>query len=370
MDARYLRAPVSLAMPNRSPVVRSTALLIITVTALSCAAPEQRSTPANQLAAGGGNASLSGRVSDPHGGPVPDVPIQAKNKETGIAARTFSSADGRYTLANLGAGKYALSISAPCCALRPFSKDDVKIESSENVQLDIQLEEGSSLNTIGDDPGTLASIVRNRAKVPAGPPPRTVDGKPDLSGVWLMNEDPFPEGPPAQPWAAALAKERIANEAKDHPHSRCLPGGPPIPFSVPPFMTKFIQTPNLMVILFEDVPGFRQVFVDGRSHPPEPDPTWVGHSIGKWEGDTLVIDTTGYNDRGWMGIYPRTEKLRVVERYKRIDFGHLEVEVTVEDPGVFDKRWKMNMRWDLVPQEEIQEIVCENNKFLENIQQK
>jgi hypothetical protein len=348
----------------------SAALLMMILLPLSCRTPDQNPQETNQQTTAG-TASLTGAVSNHLGAPVPNTPIQIRNKETRVVAgRTFSSEDGRYTLESLGPGTYELAVSPPCCALRPFSKDDLKIDGAQNAKLDIQLEEGSSLNTVGDDPGVLASIVRNRAKVADGPVPRTHDGKPDLSGVWLRNEDPFPEEPPALPWAAALAKERVANEFKDHPHSRCLPSSPPIPASVPPFLTKFVQTSKLLVILFEDVPGFRQVFLDGRDHPSDPDPTWVGHSIGKWDGDTLVIDTVGFNDRGWMADYPRSEKLHVVERYKRIDLGHLDVQVTIEDPAVFQKPWQMNMRWDLVPQEEVMEVVCENNKFLENIAEK
>jgi hypothetical protein len=118
----------------------------------------------------------------------------------------------------------------------------------------------------------------------------------------------------------------------------------------------------LVVILSEGTPGFRQIFLDGRKHPADPDPSWVGHSIGKWEGDTLIIDTIGFNDRGWMDIYPRTEKLHIVERYRRPDFGHLEIQATIEDSGVFAKPWQINLKWDLAPQEELIEYVCENNR--------
>jgi hypothetical protein len=205
-------------------------------------------------------------------------------------------------------------------------------------------------------------MIRKRSVIKAGPPPRSRDGKPDLSGVWLANRDLYPERPDALPWAAAQAREHLETNMKDHPHTQCLPGSPPVDGQSPPFMAKFVQTSSLIVILTEGVPGYRQVFLDGRTHPPNPDPSWVGHSIGKWEGDTLVIDTIGFNDRGWMEIYPRTEKLHIVERYRRVDSGHMEVHVTVEDPGVFSSPWHMNMDWDLAPQEELIEYVCENNK--------
>jgi len=144
----------------------------------------------------------------------------------------------------------------------------------------------------------------------------------------------------------------------------------PVPFGVGPALAKFVQIPSLLVILFEDPPGFRQVFLDSREHPKNADPTWMGHSVGRWDGDVLIVDSIGFNDRAWMNSYPRTEKLHVSERYKRIDFAHLEVHVTIEDPGVFQKPWTINMTWELAPQEEILEFVCENNKFLENVGRK
>jgi hypothetical protein len=280
---------------------------------------------------------------------------------TGAIARTMSKQDGRYTFSNLPAGAYEITANMPCCAFQPFAKRDVVVNGGA-AQFDIKIAEGGSLSTYGDDPGALAAMLRKRSNVPQRPAPRTREGKPDLSGVWLMNRDLYPERPEALPWAAALAKERAENNLKDHPHTRCLPGSPPIDGQAPPFMTKFVHTTSLVVILTEGPPGFRQVFLDGRKHPEDPDPTWVGHSIGKWEGDTLVVDTIGFNDRGWMDIYPRTEKLHIVERYRRSDFGHLDVQVTVEDPGVFAKPWHMNMNWDLAPQEDLIEYVCENNR--------
>src|SRR5712691_11608853 len=111
--------------------------------------------------------------------------------------------------------------------------------------------------------------MRKRAKIPSRPAPRTAGGKPDLSGVWLVTDDPYPEQPAALPWAASLANDRAANNRKDHLHNRCLPGSPPVPGSSVPFIAKFVQTPSLLMILFEDVPGFRQVFLDGRGHRPD-----------------------------------------------------------------------------------------------------
>jgi hypothetical protein len=314
------------------------------------------------LAQGQANrASMNGVVTGPFG-VVVDAPIQAKHKETGAVARTMSGPAGRYTLSGLAPGVYDISINMPCCAFNPFARNDVAVRAGESLQLDLRLEEGGSLNTLGDDPGTIAAMMRNRAAVPRGPAPRTRDGKPDLGGVWLTNTDLYPEPPDALPWAARIAKERIEDNFKDHPHTRCLPGNPHVDGQSAPFIAKLVQTPGLLVILMEGTPGYRQIFLDGRKHPADPDPSWLGHSIGRWEKDTLVVDTIGFNDRGWTGAHPRTEKLHMVERYRRTEFGRLEVRITIEDPGVFQKPWIMNEIWNLAPQEELIEFVCENNK--------
>jgi Carboxypeptidase regulatory-like domain len=309
----------------------------------------------------GAGGTLIGVVTGPTGAPVPDAPIQAKNRQSGAVVRAVTAVDGRYRLAPLSAGSYEISISMPCCAFQPFTQQDVAIQSGQTRQLDVRLAEGVSLNTAGDDPGTLAAVVRNRAKVPSRPVPRLA-GKPDFSGVWLANEDRYPEQPALLPWAAAALQERIGNAFKDAPHTRCLPQGIPTPASIGPFMAKTVQTPSLLVVLFEDAGGFRQIFLDGRPHPPDPDPSWVGHSIGKWDGDTLVVDTIGYTDKSWIGIYPHTEMLHVIERIRRPDFGHLEIRVTFEDPGTFSTPWHQTLNWELAPAEEVVAYVCENNK--------
>ena len=312
-----------------------------------------------------GGSSLGGIVYGPHGRALPNAPIQARNTATGAVVRAVSGASGRYTLASMPPGTYEIRINMPCCAFKPFVKDNVTVKNGESSQLDIRLEEGRSLNTYGDDPGTIGALMRNRSVIPRRPVPHSRDGKPDFSGVWLIGEDLYPEQPAALPWAISVQRERLENNLKDAPHTRCLPGAagiPNIPTATTPFIVKFVHTSSLLVMLFEDVPGFRQIFLDGRQHPPDPDPTWLGHSVGKWEGDTLVIDTVGFNDRGWTGSFPRTEKMHTIERYRRPDFGHLEVQVTIDDPGVFVKPWNMNTKWDLAPQEELLEFICENNK--------
>lgn len=316
-------------------------------------------------------ASLTGTISDFNGGPAAEAPIQLRNKATGAVARTSSKSDGSYTLTGLADGNYEFTIVMPCCAYKDVGRD-ILLEAGKPAHLNTKLVETVNGTTLGDDPGRLANVMRKRAKVPSQPVPRGAGGKPDLSGVWVATDDPYPEEPQVLPWAAALLKERHENNGKDAPHNHCLPAPPPVPGSAAPFIEKFVQTGSLLVILFEDVPNFRQVFLDGRAHPSNWDPTWMGHSVGKWERDkwerdVLVVDTVGFNDKSWLGglgggRLPHTEMLHMTELYRRVDFGHMELAVTFEDPGTFVKPFHMNVKLDLAPQEEVMEYVCENNK--------
>jgi len=311
----------------------------------------------------GGTGVIRGTIYGPQGEVVPYMPIQATDSESGMFVRTESATDGKYELSNLAAGSHTITITTPCCAYLSYKSDAVDVAVGEVKDFEIHLEEGGSFNTVGDDPGNIAATIRSQAVIPEEPPPRMASGKPDLSGVWLVGADPFPQDVDAQDWAQELFDERAANEAIDHPHLKCLPGNPPIGGGSAPFMAKFVQTSDLLVILFEDVPGFRQVFMDGREHPEEPNPAWMGHSIGRWEGDTLVVDTVGFNDRGWVALYPRTEELRMVERYTRSKYGRMDLEITYDDPAVYNAPWNENLPLHLAPQEELIEYVCENNKW-------
>jgi hypothetical protein len=188
------------------------------------------------------------------------------------------------------------------------------------------------------------------------------DGRPDLSGAWLGSDDPDPEELSLQPWARTLTMERVKNQGRDMPAGFCLPGDVVLRL---PFIYKLVQTPSLLIVLWDGgLPGFHQIFLDGRSHPRDPDPTWTGHSVGRWDRDTLVVDTIGFNDRSWLRMSPHTEMLHVVKRYRRPDLGHLEIEVTIDDPGTLTKPWKGRLLWELAPGEDVHEYICnENNKF-------
>ena len=306
-------------------------------------------------------STLSGTIYDDSGNPFAEAPVQLIS-DSGVSYQVRSSAEGRYRIEALSAGTYHLSISMPCCAMATFRQPELNVPS-EGLEFDVHMVQGDSLNTLGDDPATVADFVRSQQQIPDLDVPRRPDGRTDLSGVYLVGHDPFPTSPQPTEWAAQVSAERIASQFIDAPHTRCLPGGPPIPAGGSPFMGKFVQTDELVLILFEDVPGFRQIFVDGRAHPEDPNPSWMGHSIGQWEGDVLVVDTIGFNDRGWLGPYPMTEAMRMTERYHRTEYGVIELQVSFDDPAVFNEPWVQNRTLDLAPQEELIEYVCENNKW-------
>jgi Carboxypeptidase regulatory-like domain len=310
-----------------------------------------------------GSAAIAGTVSDTEGRALAKAGIQVTNLQTGISYKTDSAAQGNYAFAQLPAGAYTLSAFVP--GMLPFQRPNIVLSAAATVRTDITLGD-IQLNTLGEDREFLASLMTPH-KAPSGPAPRTSDGRPDLSGVWAPSFPVDPGKPEPLPWAASLSRERIANNLKDLPTSRCLPGA--ITQTGMFVYYKLVQTPALLVVISEgDLP--RQVFLDGRGHPRDANPTWLGHSIGRWEGDTLVVDSIGFNDRTWLAAegYPHTEMMHVVQKYRRPDFGHLETEITIEDPGAFAKPWTIKKVSALAPNDEITEIVCtENNRDLEHL---
>jgi hypothetical protein len=316
------------------------------------------------LALGADTAGIGGKLLDPNGNAVTGTgaAVFATNIAGGAPIRTAVLPDGGFQFAGLAAGTYDIAVPLPCCMYTSFQRNGVVVQAGQTLRLDLPIAWGINLGTIGDDPVMLANDMRARAKVPVASVPRGSDGKPDFNGVWANIPDPAAaKPPPLQPWAAQIARERAENNRKDAPGNFCLPNS-----SVPlilPFQYRLVQTPKLLVIIQEfDTPGYRQIYLDGRNHPQDWNPAWYGHSIGKWDGDTLVVDTVGFNDRGWLGNAPHTEKLHVVERIWRPDFGHLEAEITMEDPGAFSAPWKTTIHAGLLPDEDILEFVCENNK--------
>lgn len=202
------------------------------------------------------------------------------------------------------------------------------------------------------------------------PAPRTADGKPDLSGVWRgagplyrfnIAQDLKPED--IQPWAEALFLQRVRDSRKDSPLAKCRPVS--VPFHDFFNLTRIVQTPALIVILYESPNSpHRTVFTDGRDLPKDPNPTFLGYSIGRWEGETLVVTTAGFNDLGWLDSagHPQTESLRITERFRRRDFGHMDFEITIDDPKVFTRPFTVKTERLLAADTDLLEDVCENER--------
>jgi Carboxypeptidase regulatory-like domain len=304
------------------------------------------------------SGTITGKVTDVDGAAIAGAKVEARN-EAGAQFQAKTSASGAYALNQLPAGTYQVAVDSP--GLQRFSKDKLTVQPGESVHLDARLEDFVSLGSLGEDRTFFASVYEAH-KTAAGPTPRTPDGKPDFSGVWHPLRDADGGKPELLPWAEELTKKRIADNFKDIPTSFCLPSGIMTIPSLLPF--RIMQNSAVVALLFEqDLP--RQIYLDGRKHPEEPLSPFVGHSVGKWDGDTLVVDTQGFNDKTWLdGGRPHTEKLHVVERYRRKDLGHLDVEYTITDPDTFKTPWIVKKTTELAgPEEEVGQYVCTENNL-------
>ncbi len=231
-----------------------------------------------------------------------------------------------------------------------------------------------------------------------GPVPRTTDNHPDLSGIWEYYRDrslepaappppsrgastglgpvragsnPFfnigygmPGGLPFTPWALTLRKSRAADNNKDNPDAHCLPLGL-MQLHLHPQPRKIIQTPKLIAIVYEANSGLRQIFMDGRPLPnKDAEPWWYGYSIGHWDGDTLVVETTGFRDDVWLDVEgsPLTSSGKMTERFTRTDYGHLEIAITVEDPRAYTKPWTVKVHQRIMLNTDLIEFVCQENE--------
>ncbi len=200
------------------------------------------------------------------------------------------------------------------------------------------------------------------------PAPRK-DGHPDLSGIWmvpglkyLINIAADLKEVPFQPWAAAEYKQRMDTRGKDDPNNFCLPSIIPEKVAVTsPW--KIVEIPGEVIILYESRTIFRQIFTDGRPLPKDANPTWQGYSVGKWEGDDFVVETTGFNGKGWLDTngHPVTDALHVTERYHRKDYGHMDVAITIDDPKAYTRPWTIHENPELQPDTELIEYICEEN---------
>jgi hypothetical protein len=210
----------------------------------------------------------------------------------------------------------------------------------------------------------------------AAPAPRTPEGSPAIAGLWRPTRQliadirrglPPGEGVPYRPWAESLLKARIANDARDDPTSNCIVGGVPRNDFVPyPF--KILETPGIVVILYEAVHSYRQIFTDGRALPKDANPAWLGYSVGRWQKDAFVVESTGFNDNVWLDNlgHPATEQLRVTERFLRRDFGHMDIEITIDDPKAYTKPWSVTQPLEYQADNELIEYICnENNRYFQ-----
>ena len=210
----------------------------------------------------------------------------------------------------------------------------------------------------------------------SAPVPRGPDGKPVLAGLWKPSpgmvgdiarnmKDPVP----FQPWADTLYKQRRASDSRDDPTASCIVGGVPrSDFVGYPF--KILQVPGMVVILYEAVHAYRQIFTDGRELPKDPNPAWFGYSVGRWDGDAFVVETAGFNDNVWLDNAgkPAGTHLRVTERFVRKDFGNMDIQVTIDDPKTYTKPWSMTQPLAFQPDTELLEYICnENNKYFDII---
>jgi hypothetical protein len=202
----------------------------------------------------------------------------------------------------------------------------------------------------------------------SAPVPKTPDGKPALSGVWEHKNSRdsayYLDGIDIswKPSAAALFKQRTENNQLENPESRCLPRG--IPKADAFDVHKIVQTPGLVIILYEYQNTFRQIFTDGRELPKDPNPTWMGYSVGHWEGDTLIVESNGFNGKAWLSGRgnPTTDALHLIERIHRRDFGHMDIQITIDDPKAYTKPWTVQLHPELIPDTELLEFVCNENE--------
>jgi len=319
-------------------------LLVLSATAAVCADP----------------GSISGKIltAAGNGAAIPGAPVQAMNLDTKETYKAISVSEGSYNLSGLPAGAYEISVENVPRFL-PFHQGNVAVAAGKATRFDIRLDD-YSLNTLGSGGEQFVELMKEQP-APSGPTPRTGDGKPDLSGVWRAA-------------AARIAGDGpVGKQSRPRPDgggAACLPQG----ISVPSLTEyRIVQTPTLIVILDGGWSPDRQIYLDGRGHPKEFNPSWMGHSIGHWEGDTLTVETTGFNALAYLviglGVYSQTETLRVTERFRRLDLGHLEVLTTYYDPSVFKKPFTTRKVRALAPKDwEILEYVCnENNRDLPHL---
>ena len=215
----------------------------------------------------------------------------------------------------------------------------------------------------------------------SAPAPRLPDGRIDISGLWVATAEPYvlnsstsrdraesglePGRVPFKPWAEALFRKRLEADGRDDPSAHCITGGVPR-VSVIPYPFRILTVPGRVVVLYEIYQVWREIFTDGRELPKDPNPTWMGYSIGRWDGNAFVVRSTGFNGKAWLDPEgrPSTTAMEVIERFRRKDFGHMDLDVTIDDPKAYDEPWTVRVPLTFYADTELLEYVCnENNRY-------
>ncbi len=302
--------------------------------------------------------TLTGKLLDPDGKLAER--LESEITLTDASGKAFVGQvrrDGSYQVNDLPAGVYSIDLNLPTRLFERYGRAGVEVPVTGTQTLDLRLEWGMNLGTVADDPLMQGADLRAKTKNIDGPVPRMPDGKPSLRGVWINMGDSYAGAIPMQPWAQKMHDE-WRKIPQDNPGAYCLPqAGLP---TVTNYPYKFVQTPEVIVQLVEDmVISHRQIHMDGRAHPDSDawNPSWYGHSIGRWEGDTLVVETVGFNETT-TGFGIHTEALKVTEKFTRTSYGRMDVEVIAEDAEAFTGPWVRKRQAGLAEGTEIVEFVC------------
>ena len=308
-------------------------------------------------------SSLAGSVVDRYGVVVAQAPVEVRNTASGAIYRTFASDEATYAFSQLPAGTYDVSVTF--IGFRPYRRENVALAPGQALRLDIQMEDGETLNTPGE-----FYFRRAVGKPPDGAAPRTSNGRPDFSGVWLPSANTNPEPPPILPAAEAQRKQRFASGVT--PRSLCLPTG--IVLTPEIDLTKFVHTPKLLVILVEGGdPRFLQIFLDGHAHPKDPFPTCRGTpwAVGRATRPLSIRWASTTESRSTLTEHPQTEQMHVVERIRRPALGRLrDSSTTLDDPGAaIEADGGRSRTLDAAPRKKSCRNTCcaENNKAKEHL---
>jgi hypothetical protein len=324
--------------------------------------------------------SVQGVLKDPNGlvvtGFGDNTKATLKNSATGESLTVTVTVDGTFAFPKVPAGTYLLTVPISSAMYMGYEQKDVEVPAGKALKLELPIKWGINLGTIGDDPTLLGNDLRRMSKYVDGPTPRTADGHPDFSGNWVNIPDRRSGArlPPMKPWAAALNAMVVkamtpgadGKPSTQHPGVYCMPqSATPVLLNFP---QEFVQTKTRLIELNEfETPAFREIFLDGRAHP-DPNlwnPAWYGHSVGTWEGDTLVIDSTGFNE--WTPGYGiHTEALRIVQRYTRPSVGRLVIDVVATDPRAWTGPYEFHYEQGLFNGDDLHEWVCAENNQTEH----